>query len=161
MTVIIKCGSITESEFHVIAEADADINHSNALLPLACYLDNADRLEGRNDIGVWLDSHEEVEGLAPYVNHLPVIALNFPLFHDGRPFSSATILRRHYRYGGELRAIGDVRRDMVNEMHRCGFDAFEPAEDQTPEQILEGLAGFTYAYQSAMDRPGPLFRLRS
>ncbi len=161
MSVIVKDGEIIESEFDVAREEDAGPGQHNVLLPLAVYLKNLETLKGRNDVGVWLDSHEEVEELAPFLDSLPVIGLNFPVFHDGRSLSSATILRRRYGYPGEIRAIGDVRRDVVNQMYRCGFNAFEPAGDQTPEDIVTGLSGFTYAYQATIDRPRPLFRERA
>ncbi|MEX2488250.1 MAG: DUF934 domain-containing protein [Pseudomonadales bacterium] len=160
MPTIVKEGEIVDSDFRVIWEEDAAINENNALLPLSTYIDNAESLKGRNDIGVWLDSHEEVETLEPFLDQLPIVALNFPQFHDGRSLSNATILRHHYAFAGEVRAIGDVRRDLVNQMYRCGFNAFEPAEDQTPEDIVSGLKGFTYNYQASIDRPVPLFRLR-
>lgn len=160
MSTIVKDGEVTQSTFRVVREEDTGIDEENVLLPLSIYLQNADALEDRADVGVWLDSHEEVEEISPYLDRLPVIGLNFPQFHDGRALSSATLLRRTWGYMGEIRAIGDVRRDFVHEMYRCGFDAFEPAEDQTPEDLLQGLKGFTYAYQATIDRPEPLFRIR-
>lgn len=160
MPTIIKDGEITQSDFRVVRDEEPDISESNVLLPLSTYLAHVQELKGRNDVGVWLDSHEEVEELEPWLDRLALIALNFPHFHDGRSLSNASILRQHYAYAGEVRAVGDVRRDVANQMFRCGFDAFEPAEDQTPEDILKGLEGFTYNYQASIDRPEPLFRRR-
>lgn len=160
MPKIVKDARVIDSSLRVVREEDPDITESNVLLPLSTWLQNAGSLKDRDDVGVWLDSHEEVEELEPWLDHLPVIALNFPQFHDGRPLSNAAILRQRYGYGGEIRAIGDVRRDVANQMLRCGFDAFEAAEDQTPEDILAGLQGFTYAYQASADHPKPLFRQR-
>lgn len=161
MPKIVKEAAVIDSDFRAIREEDPDATESNVLLPLATWLQNAEQLKDRDDVGVWLDSHEEVEELEPWLDQLPVIGLNFPQFHDGRPLSAATILRQRYGYQGEIRAIGDVRRDIANQMLRCGFDAFEPAEDQTPEDILAGLKGFTHAYQASADHPEPLFRQRS
>jgi len=160
MPTLIKDGAVAESPFRVVRDEEPDIRESNVLLPLSTYLEQIDSLKGRNDIGVWLDSHEEIETLEPYLDQLSIVALNFPQFHDGRSLSNATILRHHYGFAGELRAIGDVRRDVVNQMYRCGFNAFEPAEDQSPEDILKGLQGFSYNYQASIDRPTPLFRQR-
>lgn len=161
MPTIIKEGKIIQSDIRVVRDEAPDISESNVLLPLTTYLELSEVLKGRNDVGVWLDSHEEVEELEPFLDRLAVIALNFPHFHDGRSLSNASILRQHYDYAGEIRAVGDVRRDVVNQMLRCGFNAFEPAEDQTPDDILKGLEGFTYNYQASIDRPDPLFRLRA
>jgi len=89
-----------------------------------------------------------------------VIALNFPSFFDGRSLSSANILRRRYGYTGELRAIGDVRRDQLDQMQRCGINAFQLAEGQDIRKALSSLSSFSYNYQSSIDRPEPLFRQR-
>jgi uncharacterized protein (DUF934 family) len=86
--------------------------------------------------------------------------LHFPLFSDGRHLSTANILRRRYHYTGEVRAFGDVRRDEMEQMHRCGFNAYVPPEGKSAEELLEGLKLFTYSYQSSVDRLEPLFRLR-
>jgi hypothetical protein len=40
------------------------------------------------------------------------------------------LLRSRYEWKGELRAIGDVLRDQLNYMHRCGFDAFALRADK-------------------------------
>ena len=111
------------------------------------------------DYGVWLDSDEEVELLEGKLN-CNVIALNFTAFNDGRAYSSAHILRRRYGYEGEIRAIGDVRRDELEQMIRCGFDAFELADSQDIEASLASLSGFSVSYQPTADRPEPLFRRR-
>ncbi|XOV88404.1 MAG: DUF934 domain-containing protein [Pseudomonadota bacterium] len=161
MPQIILNGKITESPFTPVDGVDVDLQAGNLLLPLKVWQENRGQLAGRNDIGIWLDADEAVEEIADCVNEFPVIALRFPTFFDGRSLSSANILRRKYGFTGELRAIGDVRRDQVDQMQRCGFTAFQPGDSQDPENVLLGLTGFTYAYQTAVDRPGPLFRLRS
>ena len=50
--------------------------------------------------------------------HLPVIAVDFPKFGDGRGFSTARLLRERYGFAGELRAVGDIFRDVSTE---CEF----------------------------------------
>ena len=109
---------------------------------------------------VFIDSHENVESIKEFASNLAVIALNFPAFSDGRSYSSANLLRREYGYKAELRATGDVRIDQLEQMIRCGFNAFQLAEGQNIEQALEKLKGFPFSYQPAFDRE-PLFRQRS
>jgi len=55
---------------------------------------------------------------------LPLIAIDFPQFTDGRGYSTARLLRERHRYAGELRAVGDVLRDQLYLLAECGFDAF-------------------------------------
>ncbi|MCY1401507.1 hypothetical protein D3C76_530940 [compost metagenome] len=59
-----------------------------------------------------------------------------------------------------MRAIGDVLRDQLFYMHRCGFDAFAIRPDKDPHEALEGLKDFSVSYQAATDEPLPLFRRR-
>lgn len=160
MPTIIIDKAIADSPFAPVDKAGADVTANNTILPLEVYLEHRDELKGRGDVGVWIDAHEEVEEIADFVDELPVIAVNFPAFFDGRSLSSANILRRRYGYEGELRAIGDVRRDQLDQMQRCGINAFQLAAGQDIEQALSSLSGFTYNYQSSIDRPEPLFRTR-
>ncbi|MDR2787049.1 MAG: DUF934 domain-containing protein, partial [Candidatus Accumulibacter sp.] len=62
---------------------------------------------------------------------------------------------------GELRAIGDVLRDQLFFLRRCGFDAFAVRADKDIEAALAGFGDFPESYQAAVDPPLPLFRRRS
>ena len=88
------------------------------------------------------------------------VEVNFPSLADGRGYSIARLLRERYGYGGELRAVGDVQRDQLFYLSRCGFDAFLLREGEDAEGALAALAGFSEAYQSSVERPLPLFRRR-
>lgn len=160
MTNLIKDQAITSSDFSVVDLESASVEAGNQILPLAFYLENKAALKGRNDIGVWLEAGEEIEDLEADIHDLPVIAFNFPAFADGRAYSSANVLRRKMAYEGEIRAIGDVRRDQLSQMLHCGFNAFELAEGQDPEKCLAALEAFTENYQSTVAQPEPLFRRR-
>lgn len=109
---------------------------------------------------VFIDSDEDIEGIREFASTLSVIALNFPSFLDGRAYSSANLLRREYGYKSELRAVGDIRIDQLEQMARCGFNSFQLADGQNIEQGLERLQGFSFSYQPAFNRE-PLFRTRA
>lgn len=111
-------------------------------------------------IAVWLDSNELPAQLGESLYYLDMIALNFPVFRDGRPFSSARELRQNLNFKGDIRAVGDVLRDQLFYMQRCGFTEFTMREDQNLEQALSAFEDFHEAYQSSVDRPLPLFRRR-
>ena len=46
-------------------------------------------------------------------------------------------------------------------LQRCGFNAFEMADEAQLESALESLADFSESYQAAIDQPQPLFRRRA
>jgi uncharacterized protein (DUF934 family) len=112
-------------------------------------------------LGVRLEPGQAVEELAPYISAVSVIALVFPKFRDGRAFSSAMLLRERLGYRGELRAVGEVLREQANFMVRCGFDAFEPSDGSSPEDLARKIAGFRHVYQSAADGRLPAYLERA
>jgi uncharacterized protein (DUF934 family) len=63
-------------------------------------------------------------------------------------------------FKGDIRAVGDVLRDQLFYMQRCGFTEFAMREDQNLEHALSAFEDFHEGYQSSVDRPLPLFRRR-
>jgi uncharacterized protein (DUF934 family) len=94
---------------------------------------------------------DEVEPLAPQLGQISLIVVNFPKIGEGRGFSQARMLRQRYRYVGELRARGAIKRDQLFFLARCGFDSFDldPAEDL--RVALAALNSFSVAYQDGSD----------
>ena len=160
MGTFIKHGKVIKPDYQLVtadkAEETANTDqHHKRILPLRLLLKTPDP----DVAGVWLDSDDEVEAIEPCLPQLTVIAIHFPTFNDGRGYSSASILRHRYAFKGELRAIGDVRLDQLEQMVRCGFDAFELAQGQDAHLAIQKLAGFPSSYQNVADRV-PLFRNR-
>lgn len=116
------------------------------------------RAAARADIGVWIASSERPEVLKDDLARLPVIAVDFPKFTDGRGYSIAYNLRARLGFEGELRAIGDVLRDQLFLMQRVGFNAFAVRADRDIHDALKGLSDFSEPYQASWDRKEPLFR---
>ena len=88
------------------------------------------------------------------------VEVNFPSFTDGRGYSIARLLRERHGYRGELRAVGDVQRDQLFYLARCGFDAFLLRDDEDAQAARSALHDFSEAYQASVERPQPLFRRR-
>ena len=133
----------------------------DAIVPLALWLGDRGAFAARQGrTGVWLDSHEDPAAIAGDLGRLPLVAVNFPKFTDGRGFSTARLLRERYRFKGELRAIGDVLRDQLFFLQRCGFDAFALRDDQDADAARAAFGEFSESYQAAVDEPVPLFRRR-
>ena len=103
---------------------------------------------GKN--GVLLENTDDPRVLAPDFDQLALIAVSFPKFTDGRGYSIARLLRR-LGWKGELRAVGDVLRDQLFYMTRCGFDAFALREDQDAQVALTAFSDFSTPYQPAID----------
>jgi uncharacterized protein (DUF934 family) len=152
---------ITANHWTRVAEACDDAVPANIILPLKEWLERRDELVGRNDVGVWFAPDDEPEALGKDAASLTIIAVDFPAFTDGRGFTIGRLLRERYGFAGELRAVGDVFKDTLLYLKRCGFNAFEIRPDHDVEEAAKGLDDFTDGYQGAVDQPLPLFRRRS
>ncbi|GLZ87545.1 oxidoreductase [Metapseudomonas resinovorans] len=165
MQRIIKNGQVIDETWHLLpkdAALDGIPNCDDIIIPLALWRDHAHALKARDGgLGVWLDSDEEIEEIAGDLEHFQVIALNFPAFTDGRHSSTAYLLRQRYDYKGEVRAIGDVLRDQLWALKRCGFDAFALRADKDPQDALKAFEEFSEVYQASSDQTLPLFRRRT
>jgi len=164
MPILIKNRQVASDSWRLLSAsaALADVpTTGDAIVPLALWLAHRAALASRDGrTGVWLDSHEGPETIAADVPRLPLIAVNFQKFGDGRGFSTGRLLRERYNFGGELRAIGDVLRDQLLFLDRCGFDAFALRDDQNVAGALAAFDDFTEAYQASVAQPAPLFRRR-
>ncbi len=164
MQRIIKNNQIVDETWHLLPKdvtLDQLTNCDDYIVPLQLWREHAHALKARDGgLGVWLDSDEEAEEIGEDLANFQVIALNFPAFTDGRNYSNARLLRDRYKFTGELRAIGDVLRDQLFYMKRCGFDAFALRADKDPVEALQSLQDFSVTYQAATDEPQPLFRRR-
>lgn len=103
-------------------------------------------------LGIILQSEDDPETVAPLVDRLSLIVLNFPKYTDGRPYSSARLLRTRYGFDGDLRATGDVLTDQLAFMVRCGFSSLELSRARDPESVHKALNEFSHAYQTSADQ---------
>lgn len=159
---IIRDSTIVENDWVLISKLDDPLPEGKIIVPLKLWLDKHRQLSTRSTpVGVWLDSHEDGAALADYISTLPLVAINFPKFTDGRGYSIAALLRDRYGFKGELRAIGDVLRDQLFYMKRVGFNAFAVRADKDITGALAALADFSETYQGSTDEPRPLFRRRA
>ena len=93
--------------------------------------------------------------MLPHFAELPLIAVDFPSFRDGRGYSLAYLLRVRLGWSGELRAVGDVLRDQLSHMRAASMPRCKNVED-----ALKGLAGLSVLYGRSAIEPRPLFRRR-
>ncbi len=130
------------------------------LVPLKQYLVQREILQARGNFGVYFAPDDEVESLGADAASLALIAVEFPAFTDGRGFSIGRLLRERYGFSGDLRAFGDVFKDTLNYLARCGFNSFAVREDKDLADALLGLDDFTEFYQSGVTHL-PLFKRRT
>ena len=166
MPKLIKDRTIVDDQWTLVKEANnaailMALPGRDLIVPLQFWrLFQTEIQSHSGQVGVWLNSDEVAQAIGDDLHRLPVIALNFPAFADGRPYTTARELRESLGYKGEIRAIGDVLRDQLYYMHRCGFSTFAPRQDQDLEECLTAFSDFKTGYQASPDQPLPLYRRR-
>ena len=166
MQNLIRDGALATDHWTVLKESTGPevlrvVRGKNFIVPLKFWQQfRAEITDYGGEISIWLDSDENVNDIGEELHQFPIIALNFPVFSDGRSYTNARELRQQLKYQGEIRAIGDVLRDQLFYMARCGFNAFALRFDQDPEACLEAFRDFQTSYQSTVAEPRPLFRRR-
>jgi uncharacterized protein (DUF934 family) len=156
----------------VVDDVWAFVEDGHELSPGGCitvslgrFLSEHDQLLHRNrSIGVRLNVGDDPGLLAPFLDQIHLVELQFPKYTDGRAFSQAQLLRRRYGYKGEVRAIGQVLRDQLRLMIRAGFDAMQ-VEDPEITADAEGVYDisaheFSEFYQAASDTSDTIFLKR-
>lgn len=164
MREIIKDRAVVADDWTVLRLNEGDtpeefaVPAGKVIVPLTVWQAQRATLQKRTDVGVWIASDERPEALKDDISALPVIAVDFPKFADGRGYSIAYNLRARLGFTGELRAIGDVLRDQLFYMQRVGFNAFATRPDRNIHDALKGLTDFSETYQTSWDQKTPLFR---
>jgi len=124
----------------LLAEA-ATLKTRNAPLGVVLRADN----QGKQQMG------EDVHQLADCLDLLQLVAIEFPVYRNGRGYSNARILREQMGFTGDLRATGEVLHDQWQFMARCGFNEFELAPHISLEEFAAALGELSDAYQPAAD----------
>ncbi len=161
MQKLINHTSTLEDNWVFLETIESNVPTGNVIIPGSYWLENKEALASRQDIGIWLDSDAEPESFIPEITNLPLIAIDFPAFANGRGYSLARLVKERSQFKGELRAIGDVLLDQIYFMKRCGFDSFLLKEGLSAEKALDYLSTFSDPYQLAFDQPSPLFRRKA
>lgn len=152
----------------VYLEDDAALGDAPSIISLDRLRAESEALKARNaPLGVVLRADnqgkqqmgEDVHELAPYLDMVQLVAIEFPVYRNGRGYSNARILREQLSFTGELRATGEVLHDQWQFMERCGFNAFELAPHISLQEFTAALGELSDAYQPAADsQRGALWR---
>lgn len=160
MHVINKALQIVDDDWKLVAD-EADLPAGAVIISVARWRKERDLLLVRSGkLGLKVSGDTPLTDIAGDLQHFPLIALEFPKFGDGRCFSQARLLRERHGYTGELRAVGDVQRDQLYFMRRCGIDSFAVRADKDIEDALNAFKEFTVRYQPAGDDAQPIYRYR-
>jgi len=132
---------------HTIDEADDAQAAPNTAIPMARWLALQDAGTDLAGVGVVLRGDSDLDPLKPHLDAVAFVAVHFPKFTDGRGYSHARRLRALWGYKGTILAFGDVLRDQLLYMSRCGVNAFHLRSDQDAHACLAAFDLYTRHYQ--------------
>lgn len=162
MPTLIKQHRIVPDRWLRLPSEAAQAPREGALIvPLALWRARSATLRWRHSsLGVWLEGHDDPGAIAGDLRLFELVALRIGAFADGRALSAARLLRERYRWRGELRAFGDVRRDQLAFLERSGFDSFELRAEEDAQAALGAFDEISEQYQASATAPQPLLRRR-
>jgi uncharacterized protein (DUF934 family) len=140
---------------------DIELGHSDLhkiLVPFTWWIEHHNEADvmvkaKQGQIGVWFAADTDILKHAQLIEEgkkvWPLVAAHFPIFRDGRSFSTAALLRNRLQWTGEIRAIGDVLIDQLLQGARVGFDSFALRPDQNLDVALKQFDLFSVTTQNS------------
>lgn len=147
---IIKDRQIVKDGWTTVTDEDALPTEGHIIVSYKRWQQDKEKLKQFNDrLGVILDTGVSIKAIIDDLEHFQLVAIQFAEFKDGRGYSQARLLRERFTFDGELRAMGNVLRDQIFYLHRCGFDAFELEPGRDIHEAVQAFNDFTVSYQPA------------
>jgi uncharacterized protein (DUF934 family) len=157
---LLESGRIVSDPWQKLAD-DAALPSGLCILSLSrLQQDEAVRTAPHLRLGVALPVDQPAEVLAPYLDQLSLVAVNFPTFRDGRGFTQARSLREHLAFSGEIRATGNILPDQYAFLWRCGVTTVETQDGVDPEAWQKAADHFGFGYQPSVLKEPVLSGLR-
>jgi len=158
---LLKDGKLIENIYTDVSQDSIVPVIGAVIVSLAQWQAHRPSLEVRTDpLGIRLGSDEKAETIATDLEHFDLIALEFPVFRDGRAYSTARLLRERYGYTGELRAVGDVLLEQLHFMNRVGFNSFDIRSSDAIRDWEIAAADMSVWYQPTNDGRQSVLKLR-
>ena len=165
---LIRQGQLQPNAWRIFVPSNPDDTDAQAylpadeegwIIPVSIWESARDTLRQRqHPVAVLLAPNSTLDGLLSEDGRIDdtgiaFIAVDFPVYTDGRGYSLAQMLRTQHGWKGELRAIGDVMIDTIHYQARVGFDSFLVKPGHDPEKALAAFNTFTVHYQQTYPTP--------
>ncbi|MGM0574446.1 MAG: DUF934 domain-containing protein [Myxococcota bacterium] len=149
---MIEGGEIVPARYALMDEVPQDFEGApDTAIPMDDWLRLHARGAHLEGTGVIVPPNAELRSLRAHLDEVPFVAVHFPKFTDGRGYTHARRLREMWGYEGTILAYGDVLRDQIVHMARCGVDAFYMAPGSDLHAALNAFQTFSRFYQYCED----------
>jgi uncharacterized protein (DUF934 family) len=114
-------------------------------------------------VAIEFPNDADIAQLAPDLDRIALVVLDFPKWTDGRAYSQAHLLRSRFKFKGAIRARGEVLVDMMQLLARTGFDevVLRGGESQAAAQRALDLFNPVGYYQGDVAETRPWFLRRA
>ncbi|HTE39594.1 MAG TPA: DUF934 domain-containing protein [Steroidobacteraceae bacterium] len=152
MRKLIKQREIVDDTW-TYADEEAAATANAVIVPLAQFVAERDQwLSSGKKLGVRVAPAEILDAIVADLPRIALVACEFGGIGEGRGYTHAQLLRRRHNFQGEIRAVGNIKRDQVFYMARCGFDTFDFPAGTDLSVPLSAFNDFNVAYQPSSDR---------
>ncbi len=150
---LLENGSFVADTWRLIGADEPLPAEGDIIVPLG-RLDEAAGVVRTGSLGVRLEPADKVEQVTRWLGALQLVALAFPVFSDGRAFTTARLLRDRWGFTGRIRAVGQVLVDQYQFMRQCGFDSFEVPEGRALDSWRHAAVEVPLSYQTEYAEAG-------
>lgn len=145
---VIQNQTVTTLDWQLIGAEETVPASGDIIVPLALYQEQRDVFTNHTgQIGVLIPSDVSVDELADSLDAFALIAVEMGKYPDGRAFSQARLLRDKYHYQGDILAVGDMLRDQLPDLVRCGVNLIAFTESRDAQDALASFNEFSVHYQ--------------
>ena len=143
---ILSLAGVRTDTFHDVDDDTALPDRGDVIVSLA-RLGSPPRLPSRSgQIANKVAPTDDPRALAPILERIAFVAIEFPAFADGRGYTHARTVREEMRYQGEIRATGDVGVDQLHYLARVGVTTFVLKDTHRIDDALTALQRFSHFY---------------
>lgn len=154
---LLKNKTLVSDDPWVFQEAFSEVTESSIVVPFTQLLQQVTIAQPQDRLGVRLSSGESLDDLIPRLNQVSLVEIYFEALRDGRGFSFARLLRRE-GFQGEIRASGEVSRDRLDYLYRCGFDSVLLQVPIDADQAQKAYQEISVHYQADARNDQPIYR---
>ena len=158
---LLKAGKLIDDPWVHWRDGETEPALGPVIVSLRNWRKNRGRLLERGcPLGIQLTSEQTPGEISDDLQYFELVALDFPVFTDGRSYSNAKRLRDRFGYKGEVRATGEVLRDQYLNLLRCGFDALEVKDGETEADWQAATQAISTPFQPGLDDQPTAMSLR-
>jgi uncharacterized protein (DUF934 family) len=126
-----RCEVISDEWIYPDVEGNIVVR-AGAIVPLDLLVGLGISFAVERPIGALVSSGTTADLIAPLLEWLELVVVEFPKFRDGRGFTVARALREKHGYEGDIRAIGHILPDQFAALVQCGFSSIAPPPEHPP-----------------------------